>query len=94
MKRSIFLLLLLTGGTRLFAQKQHGDYFPPKGLWEHRRPAALGLDSGQLEEAIRYARENESKAPRDQELAQAESFGRNEPTRSKNSSAPPAIDVY
>jgi CubicO group peptidase (beta-lactamase class C family) len=79
MKRYIFVLLLLAGNSRVFAQKQQPDYFPPKGQWEHRRPAALGLDSAQLEDAIRFARENESKMPRDQELAQAETFGRNEP---------------
>ena len=39
----------------------------------------LGLDSGALAAAIRFARENESKAPRDQALFQAESFGRAEP---------------
>jgi hypothetical protein len=55
------------------------DYFPPRGEWQHRSPAALGLDSAALQEAIRYAREMESKAPRDQELAQAESFGKAEP---------------
>jgi CubicO group peptidase (beta-lactamase class C family) len=79
MKRYIFLLLLLACTPGLFAQKQHSDYFPPGGQWEHRRPASLGLDSLQLAEAIRFAREHESKMPRDQELAQAESFGRNEP---------------
>jgi CubicO group peptidase (beta-lactamase class C family) len=79
MKRYIFVLMLLAGNSRVFAQQQHPDYFPPKGQWEHRRPAALGLDSVQLEDAIRFARENESKMPRDQELAQAETFGRNEP---------------
>jgi CubicO group peptidase (beta-lactamase class C family) len=55
------------------------NYFPPRGKWEHRRPAALGLDSTLLTAAIQFAQQNESKAPRDQELAQAESFGRNEP---------------
>src|SRR3984957_10638172 len=79
MKRCIFLLLLLARGAGLFAQKQHSAYFPTRGQWEHRRPASLGLDSAQLAEAIRYARENESKMPRDQDLAQAESFGKNEP---------------
>jgi CubicO group peptidase (beta-lactamase class C family) len=79
MKRYITLFLLLTAGPGLFAQKQHPDYFPPRGQWEHRRAAALGLDSVQLDEAIRFARENESKLPRDQELAQAETFGKNEP---------------
>ncbi|HEY4064956.1 MAG TPA: serine hydrolase [Puia sp.] len=52
------------------------DYFPPAGEWQHRSPATLGLDSVALQEAIRFARDNEAKAPRDQALAQAESFGR------------------
>ena len=55
------------------------DYFPPRGEWQHRSPAALGLDSVALQEAIRYAREMESKLPRDQELAQSETFGKSEP---------------
>jgi hypothetical protein len=55
------------------------SYFPPRGEWQHRSPSALGLDSSALQDAIRYAREMESKAPRDQELAQAESFGKAEP---------------
>jgi hypothetical protein len=52
------------------------DYFPPGGQWDHRTPAAMGLDSEAVDEVIRYGREMEAKAPRDQELAQAESFGR------------------
>jgi CubicO group peptidase (beta-lactamase class C family) len=52
------------------------DYFPPRGEWQHRNPAAMGLDSQALAEVVRYAVENEAKAPRDQELAQALSFGR------------------
>ncbi|MDP4217097.1 MAG: serine hydrolase [Bacteroidota bacterium] len=52
------------------------DYFPPRGEWQRRSPTSLGLDSMALQEAIRFARENDAKAPRDQALAQAESFGR------------------
>ena len=51
------------------------DYFPPRGHWEHRTAVAMGLDSEALDEVIRYGREMEAKAPRDQELAAAESFG-------------------
>jgi hypothetical protein len=52
------------------------DYFPPRGEWSHRPPALLGLDSTRLRDAIQFARDNEAKAPRDQHLAQAETFGR------------------
>src|ERR1700743_366740 len=65
-----------TGGQGVAASGASGSYFPLRGEWEHRSPGALGLDSGALAEAIRFARESEAKAPRDQELAQAESFGR------------------
>jgi len=55
------------------------DYFPPRGEWQRRSPSALGLDSTALQDAIHYARQMESKLPRDQELAQAETFGKSEP---------------
>src|ERR1700732_5317273 len=79
MKPIYLLFLLVAGAVHGYAQPRHSDYFPPRGSWEHRRPGALGLDSGVLAGAVRFARENEAKAPRDQELAQAESFGKNEP---------------
>ncbi|HLZ89563.1 MAG TPA: hypothetical protein VKQ52_20055, partial [Puia sp.] len=84
MKRALLpLFLLLFIAVELFAQSKRvngtADYFPPRGEWVHRSPGALGLDSGVLAAAIRFARDNESKAPRDQWLAQAESFGRAEP---------------
>ena len=78
-----FLLLSLTATAQ--PKPKHtqpsspADYFPPRGEWQHRSPSSLGLDSAALQEAIRYAREKESKAPRDQELAAAESFGKTEP---------------
>src|SRR6185437_12477614 len=66
-------------GRRKASATATADYFPPRGEWEHRSPGSLGLDSGKLADAIEFARASESKAPRDQELAQAEIFGRNEP---------------
>ena len=59
----------------LFAQKQ--IYFPNAGdNWETRTPPQVGIDAAKLKEAIDFAIENEAKAPRDMELAQAQSFGR------------------
>lgn len=52
------------------------SYFPPKGEWARRSPASLGLDSIKLNQSVRFAIDNEAKAPRDQHLAQAETFGR------------------
>jgi CubicO group peptidase (beta-lactamase class C family) len=71
--KKILLLPLLLAILVLHAQT---SYFPPRNQWQHRTAAALGIDSEAIQEVIRYARENEAKAPRDQELAQALSFGR------------------
>jgi len=42
-------------------------YFPPRGEWAARAPAALGLDNAALDEAARYAQANEN--PNDKDLA-------------------------
>jgi CubicO group peptidase (beta-lactamase class C family) len=85
MKCALFFPLLLIGFISVHAQSRShtsgnpavaGDYFPPAGQWQHRSPASLGLDSIKLQEAIRFARDNEAKAPRNMELAQTESFGK------------------
>jgi CubicO group peptidase (beta-lactamase class C family) len=84
--RFLFVLALLfslvvvraQSGTVIRAQSVAAapDYFPPPGQWQHMSPAALGLDSVRLQDAVRFARENEARYPRDQALAQAETFGR------------------
>jgi CubicO group peptidase (beta-lactamase class C family) len=53
-----------------------GGYFPPPGAWEHRDPQAMGMRPEQLAEAVSFARENESKAPRNLEVAHYQTFGR------------------
>jgi hypothetical protein len=77
MRRALFLPLLFFAFSYLPAQSK--IYFPPRGEWVHRSPGSLGLDSPALAAAIQFARANEAKAPRDQALAQEESFGRAEP---------------
>ncbi|GAA0537879.1 serine hydrolase domain-containing protein [Chitinophaga japonensis] len=79
MKRILFLSLLLCSAFTVFAQSRPSKtagYFPPRGEWEHRAPAQLGLDTAQLQAAIRFAQENESKYPRNLELTQAIQFGK------------------
>jgi CubicO group peptidase (beta-lactamase class C family) len=51
-------------------------YVPPAGSWERRDPAQVGMDGARLQEAVRFAQEHESSAPRDLELAHYMSFGR------------------
>lgn len=52
-------------------------YFPDAGpAWQRRTARAAGLDSARLAAAIAFAIENESRTPRDLELAHYQSFGR------------------
>ncbi|MEZ5318690.1 MAG: serine hydrolase [Vicinamibacterales bacterium] len=42
------------------AAAQAATYFPAKGAWERREPAALGLDRATLDEAIAFANEHQN----------------------------------
>ncbi len=77
MRRHLSLsLALLASVSTLPAQDR---YFPPRGAWEHRAPAELGLDAAALDSARVFAIRSESRAPRDQAAGQQQSFGRREP---------------
>lgn len=67
----LFLFVLPAGS--LFAQQQ---YFPPRDKWERREPQQLGIDPARLKQAIEFAITNESKSPRNLELAHFQTFGR------------------
>jgi CubicO group peptidase (beta-lactamase class C family) len=59
------------------SKKQATVYYPPPNNWEHRSAAAVGFDSVLLQNAIAYAKEHESKEPRDLKKAHYQSsFGR------------------
>ncbi|HEX2091120.1 MAG TPA: serine hydrolase [Longimicrobiaceae bacterium] len=52
-------------------------YYPgPGDAWERRSPARVGMDSARLAEAVAFARSRENPAPRNLEIAHAQSFGR------------------
>ncbi len=53
-------------------------YYPDAGPagWQRRTPRAAGFDSARLAAAVAFAIENESRNPRDLELAHYQSFGR------------------
>lgn len=53
--------------------------YVPGATWERRSPAAAGMDSTKLAEAIAFAIANESRAPRDMEESHYRSFGAREP---------------
>lgn len=49
-------------------------YFPPKGAWEEKSPAAMGIDEIKLKEAVAFAIAHETSMPKNQELAQIYNF--------------------
>lgn len=52
-------------------------YWPgPGDDWERRSPEQVGMDPRAIEEAVRFAQQNEARAPRDLELAHYQTFGR------------------
>jgi CubicO group peptidase (beta-lactamase class C family) len=54
-----------------------GAYYPGPGeRWERREPGQVGMDAARLREAVDFAVANESKAPRNLEVAHYQTFGR------------------
>ncbi len=47
------------------ASKQASTYFPAKGAWEKRDPAAVGMNKAKLDEAIAFAMKNENPNTKD-----------------------------
>jgi CubicO group peptidase (beta-lactamase class C family) len=74
----LIIATYLTFSANLFAQqKKSVIYYPPAGSWEHRSPAMAGMDSVLLQQAIQYAKDNESKESRDLKKAHyLSAFGR------------------
>jgi CubicO group peptidase (beta-lactamase class C family) len=67
----------LTTSAVVVAQKSGELYYPgPDEKWERRTPQQVGMDPARLNEAIAFALANETKAPRNLELAHYQSIGR------------------
>lgn len=66
-------LFFLVTSLTLFAQS---TYFPPRGDWEKRTPEQVGLNAAKIQEAVKFAIDNESTTPRNLEIAHYQSFGR------------------
>ncbi|WP_158828361.1 serine hydrolase domain-containing protein [Mucilaginibacter lacusdianchii] len=73
---SAALLLLISPWA--YSQKKNKDtgYFPPAGSWQSRLPAQMSLNAEAIQQTINFAKEHEAKSPRNGELAQHQSFGR------------------
>jgi CubicO group peptidase (beta-lactamase class C family) len=57
------------------ATRAQTTYYPGDE-WERRTPEQVGMDAERLREAVAFAVANESKAPRDLEMAHYQTFGR------------------
>lgn len=76
--KSIILFLFVISAPAVFSQKKNipVHYFPPANEWQTKTPTEVDLDSQTIDEAIRFAKEHESKSPRDLETAHYQTFGR------------------
>ena len=70
------LLLLIATSLPAQARPRAAAPYVPGATWERRAPAAAGLDSARLADAIAFAVKNEARAPRDMEESHYRSFGR------------------
>lgn len=75
--KKIFLLLGIAITAIAFGQKKATPikpYFPSQLQWDKKSTADAGIDSSLLQEAIQFAIANETKVPKDQEMAQIVNF--------------------
>ena len=83
MRRPILFFFTLIFFSQAFSQQKQKssraiekDYFPERGAWQHQSPSAHGFDSSKLQQAIQFAIQHESKQPRNMEVSQALTFGK------------------
>ena len=58
------------------AQRTTSPYVPTASAWERKSPEQIGMDAAKIQDAIAFAKERASQAPRDLEEAHYQSFGR------------------
>ena len=76
LRLALSLALLLAAGVGSAAP---ADYFPPRGTWERKAPAELGIDAARLRGAIDYAVANENPSSKDVAEDLKNTFGKREP---------------
>src|SRR6187401_2643819 len=73
-RRSLLLCVVVSAATLVLsarqapapaASKPAATYFPAKGAWEKRDPAAVGMSKAKLDEALAIAMKNENPADKD-----------------------------
>lgn len=76
-KHLAFIALLFIGSTAHSQPKtKSSSYYPPAGSWQTQAPAQLGLNAAAIQQTISFAQAHEAKSPRNGELAQHQSFGK------------------
>ena len=76
LRLAISLAVLIAAG---IASAAPADYFPPRGTWERKAPAELGIDAARLSGAIDYAVANENPSSKDVAEDLRNTFGKREP---------------
>src|SRR5690349_13211298 len=83
MTRKILLLFSVFFSITSFSQQKQKstrptdkDYFPDRGSWQHQSASIHGFDSLKLQSAIRFAIQHEAKQPRNMEISQSLTFGK------------------
>ncbi|MEO5975627.1 MAG: serine hydrolase [Chryseolinea sp.] len=73
---STFILLLVFVSESMGQKKSTTPYFPEAGHWEHKSPSEFNMDASKIADAIQFAKDNESKNPRNLEVAHYQTFGK------------------
>jgi CubicO group peptidase (beta-lactamase class C family) len=74
LRRAVLAPLLLAAAAGSLGAQRAGTYFPPRGEWQHKSPAAVGMDSVKLQAAIDFAQAHGSTWDFDRD--QVRTFGR------------------
>ena len=73
MRRFSIALCAIFCAARLSAQ---AIYYPPAGIWDHRKPEQVGLTAKAVDSAIAIGKGSEAPSPHDLLAAQRQTFGR------------------
>jgi len=71
-KYLIYVFLLLCSHTNA----QVKNYYPSADNWEVKTPVSFKMDTAKLNEAIQFAKDNETKYPKNLWLSQAMQYGK------------------
>jgi CubicO group peptidase (beta-lactamase class C family) len=76
MRHLLFTLILCTSFAAAQKKATPTVYFPERNQWQQKLPSEVGLSTDKLNDAIAFAKEKESKNPKNLEISHYQSFGR------------------